>query len=232
MLRAGCIILFAIVAWPTPSAACEVFADQARYRIQHEIFGTIGEENLTLRCEDDRLLVERTVDVDVRFATISLYRRQAHYTEVWQGERLIRFDGRTDDDGERTTLTTEFVSDEAIQIQAKGASIRAPHSAMPTDPWHVKLIQRTILFDRIDGKIDEVRVVDLGTDRLTIDGRGVDARKFAVSGVRKQEIWFDHASGIWLASRIEHKSGDISITRNTLSLPSDVAKVDVDAYGG
>ncbi len=49
MLRAGCIILFAIAVWSTPSIACELFADEARYRIEHEIFGTIGEERLSSR---------------------------------------------------------------------------------------------------------------------------------------------------------------------------------------
>lgn len=231
MLRAGCILLFAVVVWPTPSIACELFADEARYRIDHEVFGTIGEEKLTVRCDDDRVVVDRTVDVDVRFAMISLHRRQAHYTEVWRGERLIRFQGRTDDNGERTTLAAEVVSNEAIELHGSGAPIRASRMAMPTDPWHVKLIHRTLLFDRVDGQLDEVRVTDLGMDRLTVDGQEVDARKFAVSGLRDQEIWFDDASGLWLRSRIKHASGDIVITRCNPRLPSRVAKIDADGHG-
>ncbi len=232
MLRAGCILLFAIAVWSTPSIACELFADEARYRIEHEIFGTIGEEKLTVRCDDDRVVVDRTVNVDVRFAMISLHRRQAHYTELWQGEQLIRFQGHTDDNGERTTLAAEVHSDEAIELQGSGAPIRAPRMAMPTDPWHMKLIHRTLLFDRIDGQVHEVHVVDLGMDRLTINGQEVDARKFAVSGLRDQEFWFDDASGLWLRSMISHASGDIMITRYNLSSASRVAKVDADAHGG
>jgi hypothetical protein len=231
MLRARCILLFAIAVWSTPSIACELFAGEARYRIDHEIFGTIGEEKLTVRCDDDRMVVDRMVDVDVRFAMISLHRRQAHYTEVWQGQRLIRFQGRTDDNGERTTLAAEADTDEAIEIQGAGVSIRVPRMAMPTDPWHMKLIHRTLLFDRINGQAHEVRVTDLGVDRLTIEGQEVDARKFAVSGMRDQELWFDDASGLWLRSTIRHASGDIMITRYNLSSLSRVAKVDADAPG-
>lgn len=228
MLR---IILFVIVVWSMPSAACELFAGEARYRIEHETFGTIGEERLTFRCENDLIVVDRTVDVDVRFLMASLYRRNARYTEVWRGERLISFQGSTDDDGKRTTLATEVVSDEVIEIRGAGAPITAPSMAMPTDPWHMKLIHRTLLFDRVDGQLEEVRVVDLGADQLSIDGHVVEAHRFAVSGLREQEFWFDEASSIWLRSMIRHASGDIIITRFDLSLPSRVAKLDADGHG-
>lgn len=231
MLRAGCIILFTILIWSTHSVACELVPEELRYRIEHAMFGTIGEEKLTLRCEAGLVVVDRTVDVDVRFVMASLYRRHARYTEVWRGERLVRFEGSTDDNGEQTTVAAEIVSDDTIEIEGAGSSVSAPLMAMPTDPWHLKLVDRTLLFDRIDGHVFDARVTDLGTDRLNIEGRWIDARRFAVSGQRDQELWFDRSSGLWLRSMIRHASGDIMVTLNNPSTPSRIARIDADARG-
>ena len=231
MLRAGCFILFTIVLSSTSSIACELLPEENRYRIEHAIFGAIGEEKLTLRCEADMVVVDRTVDVDVRLFMASVYHRYAHYTEVWRNERLIRFEGRTDDNGERTTLSAEVVSDDAIELRGSGRSIRAPLTAVPTDPWHLKLVDRKTLFDRIDGQVFDVHVTDLGADRLNIEGRWIDARRFAVSGQRDQELWFDRSNGLWLRSMIRHASGDIVITRHNPDSSSRVAEIDANARG-
>ncbi len=231
MLRILGTILIAVMAWSTPSAACELFGDEARYHIEHEMFGRIGEESLTLRCIDDLIVVDRTVDIDVRVLMASFYQRHARYTEIWRGDHLIRFQGRTDDDGVQMTLAAEVSMDDAIVIKGSKTSVEAPPTVMPTDPWHLKLINRTLLFDRLDGHVSDVSVVDLGTDQLKIDGHAIETRKFAVSGPRDQEFWFDRASGLWLKSTIAHGSGDITITRQNWQPPSHLAEVSTDAGG-
>ncbi len=232
MLRVSrSIILIAIIIWSTPSAACELFGDEARYRIEHELFGRIGEENLTLRCLGDLVVVDRTVDIDVRVLMASFYQRHARYTEVWRGDRLIRFQGNTDDDGVAMTLEAEMSLDDAIVIKGSKTLIKAPLTAMPTDPWHLKLIHRTQLFDRLDGQVAEVRVNDLGREPLDIGGHVIDARKFAISGPRDQEFWFDRASGLWLKSIIHHGSGDVTITRQDWGSPARLAEADADGHG-
>lgn len=231
MLRAGYRVLFMIVFWSMPSAACELFGDEARYRIEHEMFGPIGEETLTFHCENDLVVIDRTVDVDVRLLMASVYHRHARYTEVWRNDRLVRFQGTTDDNGTLKTLVADVALDNAIAIRGPKALIKAPLTVIPTDPWHLKLVHRTLLFDRLDGQVSDVRVVDLGTDQLNIDGHWIDARKFAIFGSRDQELWFDRSSGFWLKSMIRHGSGDITITRQSPRLPSHLAKVKVDGQG-
>ena len=226
------IILTMIIVGSTPSVACELFGDEARYRIEHEMFGRIGEEILTLRCLDDLVIVNRTVDIDVQVFMASFYQRHARYTEVWRGNRLIRFQGDTDDDGKPMTLAAEVSLDGLIVITGPKTLIKAPLTAMPTDPWHLKLAHRTQLFDRLDGHVSDVEVVDLGTERLTIDGHVIDARKFAVSGPRDQAFWFDRTSGLWLKSIIAHSSGDITITRQNWRLPQHLAGVRADGHEG
>lgn len=232
MLRAGFLVLLTIMAWSSAAIACGFADDEARYRVEHGVFGTIGEETLRLYCEDDLVIVDRTVDVDVRLLISSLYQRRAHYVEAWRDDRLIRFEGETDDNGERTTLRAEATDDPAIAITAAGASTSAPATVMPTDPWHLKLVERQALFDRKDGRVMEVTVTDAGEERLTIAGHPIDAQKFVISGKREQTLWFDQRSGFWLKSTIKHGTGDIIITRMTPILPPRLAGIGGGKQGG
>lgn len=231
MLRILGIVFITALVGSTPSVACELLGGEARYQIEHEVFGRIGEERLTLRCLDDLVIVDRTVDIDVQVFMASFYQRHARYTEVWRGDRLIRFQGDTDDDGKPMTLAAEVSLDDAIVIKGPKTLIIAPLTAMPTDPWHLKLAHRTQLFDRLDGHVSDVGVVDLGMEQLNIDGHVIVARKFAVSGSRDQEFWFDQASGLWLKSIIAHGSGDITITRQDWQPSQHLAEVSADGHG-
>ena len=217
MLRT--VILFGLLAltWSNPTLACGHFSDEARYVIEHTTFGTIGEEHLSVRCEDDRVIVERKVDVRVRVLMATLYRRQAHYIEVWQDDQLVHFDGHTNDDGKEKSLQAALTSADVISIDVPPTSIEVPSSAIPTDPWHHDLIRHQILFDRHDGHLMNVDIVEAGDEELMIGGHAVGTRKVIVSGDRQQEIWFDRSTGIWLKSIINHNSGDIIITRESPS---------------
>ena len=221
MLRFCLAFLCILLALPGLTVACDMQAEDIVYRIDHEAFGSIGEERLQARCDDGLTIIERTIDVEVRLFMTSLHRRQAHYVEVWRDDQLVRFTGSTKDNGDQSSIEAAFAPDGSIKIAVDGSHVETSSKAMPTDPWHIKLIARTELFDRVDGHKILVSVIDAGPERLNINGILVDSRKFHVSGERYQELWFDQESGLWLRSKIRHPSGDIIISRQN---------VDVGAY--
>jgi hypothetical protein len=216
MLRSACVILSAFLVWSGSALAGEPYEKELRYQIEHELFGEIGEETLKIRQEADRVVIDRTVNVTVRFMLATLYQRRARYIEIWQDDRLIRFEGNTLDDGEQSDLIATLRTGEAIAIETAGNLIDVPVSAIPTDPWHQNIVDRQLLFDRLDGRLMDVVVTDRGLEQLRIDDRLVEARKFTISGQRHQELWFETSSGLWLKSTIKHASGDIHITRQAL----------------
>ncbi|MEM9439320.1 MAG: DUF6134 family protein [Pseudomonadota bacterium] len=188
------------------------------YRIEHDLFGTIGHERLKIRCHNGQTIIERVVDVEVRMLMAALHRRRAVYVEVWQDDHLIRFTGRTDDNGKRSFLRAGVGENLSIRIDTEGDRRDISQRAIPTDPWHRRLIGRTELFDRVDGRIIAVSVTDAGAERLRMDDHWTDSQKFVVSGERDQVIWFDDHTGIWLKSKIRHPSGDIVIIRQNVDI--------------
>jgi hypothetical protein len=209
-----CLTLFcAFLVFSAPAAACEMQAANAVYQIQHDSFGTIGEERLQARCEGNLTIIERTVDVEVSLFNVLLHSRQANYIEIWRNQQLLKFVGHTDDNGEQSSIKAAFISDESLRIDVAGKIIETASTSIPTDPWHIKLIGRTKLFDRVDGHAIHATVIDAGQKQLSINGVSIASHKFLVSGKREQELWFERESGLWLKSKIKHPTGDIMIIR-------------------
>jgi len=211
-MRVVLIFLLSLVVWSTASWACVLPREESRYQVEHEAFGSIGEEALTLHCVGDQLVVDRRIDVNVHILFMTAYHRNAHYTEVWQGDRLVRFESETNDNGQQSTLVVRAAASGTMIIDGPDGQSEVPETVIPTDPWNQRIVERGLQFDRTNGDLMEVSVVDAGDDVIEIQGRTIPARKFVLSGMRHQELWFDSA-GTWIKSKIMHGTGTITITR-------------------
>ena len=122
-----------LLAWSVPAFACVPPVAQELYRIEHETFGHIGRQVLTFRCDGDQLVVDTTVNVAVRMLSFTIYRHEAHYRAVWEGDRLARFESHTDDNGKIEEVLARAAGERVIIDGPKGQS-QAPLSVVPTPP--------------------------------------------------------------------------------------------------
>jgi hypothetical protein len=155
------VFLLSLLVSCVPSLACEPPAERAVYRIDHNTFGTIGRQLLTFNCSGDQLVVDTTVDVTVRMLFFTLYRHEVHYREVWQGDRLVRFESHTNDNGRMLEVLARAVGERIIIAGPNGQS-EAPLTVVPDHPWNHDLVGRTLPFDPLDGTFRRVDVADAG----------------------------------------------------------------------
>jgi hypothetical protein len=207
-----------LLAWSVPALACVPPVERAVYRIEHETFGDIGRQVLTFWCDGDRLVVDTTVDVAVRMLFLTIYRHEARYRGVWQGDRLIRFESHTDDDGKILEVFARAAGGRVI-IDGPNGQSEAPLTVVPNHPWNHDVIARTLLFDPVDGKVLQVDVTDAGEEAIELAGRRVMARKYLVSGDLKLELWYD-LGGAWVRWRMQDERGTVTMSRQ---LPSRLA---------
>src|SRR5919106_5036054 len=179
--------LLSLLVWSVPVLACAPPVEQAVYRIEHETFGDIGRQAITFRCDGDRLVVDTTVDVVVRMLFFTIYRHQARYRGVWQGDRLLRFESHTDDNGKKLEVFARAAGGRVIIDGPNGRS-EAPLTVVPNHPWNYDLIARRLLLDPVDGKVLQVAVADAGVEAIELDGRRIMARKYLVSGDLELEL--------------------------------------------
>jgi Family of unknown function (DUF6134) len=218
MLHLG-VFLLSLLGSCVPSLACAPPAERAVYRIDHENFGNIGRQVLTFSCRGDRLVVDTTVNVAVRMLFLTLYHHEAHYREVWQGDRLVSFEGHTDDNGRILDVLARAAGEHVIIDGPKGHS-EAPATVVPDHPWNHDAIGRTLLFDPIDGTFRHVEVADAGEAPIQVDGRKIMARKYVVSGDHEVELWYDE-SDAWVQWRMQHERGAVTMTRELPSIVAD-----------
>lgn len=203
------LALLALVAGP--AHACARPPGSAAYVVHHETQGEIARYDMTFACAGDELVVETRIEGEIRVLMIPVFRREAHYREVWRGDRLVAFASRFDDNGEVYGVKAQADGDRTIIEDREHRLIEAPATVVPEHPWNHAVVERPVLFDVRRGKLLNVRVTPAGEETITAGGRRVVARKYRVTGDIERELWYDR-DGNWLQSRREYRGDLITIT--------------------
>ncbi len=191
--------------------ACQPPESPAAYVINHETHGDIGTHVLNFSCDGEKLIVETDVDVKVKILFVTVYKRKARLREVWQDDRLIAYDARTDDGGDVYETSARIEEDRMI-VDGVEKGVAVPLDTISTHPWNINAVDRSPIFGQRDGKVRKVQVEDAGWETLKIGGRKQDARKFVVRGDLERELFYD-ADGTWLQWRLERDGKTVTITK-------------------
>lgn len=208
-MRAALCALGWLVLAALPAQALE--PGTYRYVIRHQLFGDIGSHRITVREENDAVIVEHAAELAVRLLTFTAFRRESRYREVWRDGRLIAFEGLTEDNGERFLVTARAAGD-ALIIEGPAGRIVAPAATVPSQPSIVQAIARAHFMDIKTGELLAAEVRAAGRERLQLDGRTVEAERYEVSGDLEQHVWFD-ATGVWVQWRLWRQGAAITLTR-------------------
>jgi Family of unknown function (DUF6134) len=204
--------LSAILAlWPGAAPAAEVTPGTYHYRVEHQLYGDIGEHHVRVQREGDELIVEQWATIAVKLWIFTAHRRESHYREVWRDDRLIAFDGLTVDNGEAAELTARAAGD-TLLIDGSAGRIGAPAETAPSLPSHQGAVVRGVFMDFRTGALLEAKVTPAGTERIEIAGRPVEARKYVVGGELEQTLWYD-ATGVWAQWQLARGGGTVTLTR-------------------
>ena len=84
-----------------------------------------------------------------------VYRYVHRNTEVWQGDRLVSLDTRTDDNGDSFTVSARRTA-EGIEVEGAEGRVLAPADILPTSYWRGDTINQTRLLDTQRGVIRQV----------------------------------------------------------------------------
>jgi hypothetical protein len=113
-------------------------------------------------------------------------------TESWKDGRLVRLEGLGTEDGHKGGITLVAGTDAyALKAGVKEVSVRgevwATTGVFPPDPDAKPLVVDVITGDVLKGKVEKV-----GTDRLTVDGKGMPVTHFRVTAASTRwDVWYD-----------------------------------------
>jgi hypothetical protein len=208
---APCAALFGVLLVLAADARALDLPASYRYRIHHQIFGDIGEHRMTVRREDGAVVVEHTAELAVEILNFTAFHRRTRFREVWEGDRLVAFDGLVEDNGERFPVRARAEGGSLI-IEGSAGRTLAPPGTAPSEPSLERAIRRDRFFDSKTGELLDAKVTAAGREPLEV-GRGVvDAARYEVAGELDQHVWFD-ASGAWVQWRLWRQGAAITLTR-------------------
>lgn len=141
---------------------------------------------------DNSLQVSTDTNVVVRMAMIPVYRFEHHGRELWKDGHLVALNSETNDDGTRHSLGVS-AEDGGLAVNGDGNASRLPAETLPASLWNSGTVTRAALMNTLDGHAMAVRIADLGTEPVAVNGRTVPARHYAMAGDLSRELWYDGA---------------------------------------
>ena len=155
------------------------------------------------------------VDVFISFlvslAFIPVYRYEHRAREIWREGRLVRLDTVTDDNGEPQSVTGLAQADGFAVTGTEGALI-APADILPSSYWHPRFTDSSRMLDSQLGRILEFDIAKVGSERIEVLDRRVEADRFAMRGDVDLDFWYD-SDRVWQKMAFTIKGGFMEYTR-------------------
>jgi len=150
----------------------------------------IGSTTIRLQHNGDQTIAETATSVQVRIASMTVYRYEQRLNEHWVGSRLDALTAVTDDNG-RVHRVSATRSDDMLTVNADGRISQVDPAMMPANLWNVSLLGTRTAFDPKDGSVMPVSVVDRGREQLVVQGRALTAHRYSIRTTIPQEVWYD-----------------------------------------
>jgi hypothetical protein len=196
-----------------PASASDLpYGGELRFQVLRD-GGAFGSHVLRFMREGGRIVVDGTIDLEVRIAFITLFRYTHRKREVWEGDRLVAFDSTTDDDGTKYVVTVR-PTDGGLRVEGWDGTHVVPADTPPAAYWRPRMILSPLLINTQYANIEETKITDLGTEAVVAGGRSLQGRRHAIEGRwGTVETWY--AGEEWLKLMFRIRGSTIEYVRQT-----------------
>ncbi|WP_296645022.1 DUF6134 family protein [Roseinatronobacter sp.] len=149
----------------------------------------IGEHSYQFSGSETAFTVRVSTDVVVKVPLIrtTAYSFKHSSIETWKAGKLQQLQSATQDDGEPHQLST------------------AGKGVLPASLWNDDIVKSGTLMNTIDGHIMNIRVADLGMERVPVKSGNVTAHHYRLSGGLERDLWYDGDGNL---ARVAFKADD------------------------
>jgi hypothetical protein len=65
-----------------------------------------------------------------------------------------------------------------------------PTGVIPASLWHPDTVTQTQLLDQVKARYRQVKVKDMGMEKITSRGQQIQAHRYSMTGQIKRELWY------------------------------------------
>jgi len=149
----------------------------------------IGTTTLRLQRDGRNLVADIATQVQVKIASITVYRFEQRETERWADGKLLALQSMTDDNGTVHRVSAARNGDK-LSVTANGKVSEIDPAIVPASLWNAQLVQKTIALNSRDGSIMPVSVIDHGKEQLMLQGRPLTAHHYSIKTNLPQDVWY------------------------------------------
>ncbi|MBL8831100.1 MAG: hypothetical protein JNL71_01795 [Rhodospirillales bacterium] len=171
----------------------------------------IGTHRVSIGADGPRTDVTIEIDLEVRFAFLTLYRYTHRARETWIGADLVSLDATTDDNGTPTRVAARAVAG-GLSVEGSGGSYVAPAGTYPTSYWKRDKVRQTRLLDTQSGKLVAVRNAGTRVRVAAVDGTEQPVEVHRIDGELVAEVGYA-ADGSWATLAFEARGARIGYVR-------------------
>ena len=164
--------------------------ERYEYRVIHPTYGDIGTYTNIIERTGDTTEVKSELHIAVRLLGIVFYRQDAKRTELWRGQKLIRFDGVTTTDGKPLTVHGE-ARDGGFVITTPAGTVTAPASVHPSNPWSPMVLDTRYMMSTRTGQVLPVQVSGGEVEPVALSGVTLKLHQYEVVSDKHQFVWLD-----------------------------------------
>jgi hypothetical protein len=169
--------------------------------------GRLGHHRVRFRQDGNRQTVDVDIQLQVSLGPVTLFRYTHRNREVWEGDRLVSIDTRTNDDGEEFRVTGRAAGD-GFQVSGSGGSFTAPADIMPSSYWHADTVNRDVLLHTQRGELYPIETRTVGTETIEAGGRSIQAQRYRMTGTLQVDAWYSEA-GQWVKLAFTVRDTDV-----------------------
>jgi hypothetical protein len=152
--------------------------------------------------------VQITVDLDVKFGFLTVFRYNLELTERWRAGRFESLDARSERDGRIGTVTARR-TENGIALAGPAGSVLAPPEALPATHWNRALMDQAVWINGETGVLIHVTREDLGRVQLALPAGPVIATRIRQTGTVPIDYWYDDQDRlVWLRFQLDGRVFD------------------------
>jgi hypothetical protein len=155
----------------------------------------IGSHVMNFRTEGDTTRIDIETNITVKILMLSVYHFEHEGHELWKNGRLVSLSSHTNDDGTRHNLEVRGTA-ETLDIKGDGKPWQRPAQpdAIPGSVWNRAVVNQSVILNTLDGSPMEVKVVDAGSEAISVHNSTEQAEHYILTGDLNRELWYN-ASG-------------------------------------
>lgn len=151
----------------------------------------IGQHSIDFARRGDDLVVNVNIDLEVKFAFITVYRYTHRNQEVWRDGRLYSIDSQTDDDGTKHWVKGRATT-EGFAVESDSGNALMSSDVIPSSYWHPETPNAKTLLNTQTGELARINVAAGATKSdVPMPWGQQAARSFEISGDVDLKLWYD-----------------------------------------